>query len=370
LKTWVQKLIEQFDMDFNRSPKGNSQPPAYDLTEDRATLLYIVDSYSKHLIDTDAHPARKVREILDEFSKSLLLPENQNNEKLLFRLRQFFSSYRIEEYSYIEKTFEDFKNIIWDFADQLSEEVQFDKKREGEIKVSLDHLREAVESNSIQDLRSKSREFIDFYIEHQTEKDARRSQRMNSIKKNLDQVKKKLTEANMSMRRDHLTGAYNRRSYDEQMKRYHQLNLVSKTPSTLIALDIDFFKKVNDTYGHHVGDCVLKECVKYLNESFTRDEDFVARVGGEEFAVILPECGLNEAVRMAEAALEKVRSSVYRHNSLEIRFTISMGVAELLDGESDEAWQKRADEALYKSKHSGRNRITVAPHPGKVGIVA
>src|SRR5690606_34478265 len=120
----------------------------------------------------------------------------------------------------------------------------------GDINQSLEGLREAVESNSIEDLRAKSREFINFYLKHQTAKNERRSKRMEHIKKNLSTVKRQLMDANQTMRRDHMTGAHNRRSYDEQVRRYLQLQDIDKEPMTLILLDIDFFKKINDAFGH------------------------------------------------------------------------------------------------------------------------
>ncbi|WII71534.1 GGDEF domain-containing protein [Bdellovibrio sp. 22V] len=362
MKTWVKKLVEQFDMDWGTSSNGkDAQGPV--LTEDRATLLYILDIYNKHLFEIQNHSVRKVRAKLDTFAKELVQPDTEATEKTLFRLRQFISSYRIDEYTYVQNTFDDFKRIIWDFADHLSEEAHVEEASQGDINQSLEQLREAVESNSIEELRAKSREFINFYLKHQSTKNERRSKRMESIKKNLTTVKKQLMEANQTMRRDHMTGAHNRRSYDEQVRRYLQLHEIDKDPMTLILLDIDFFKKINDAYGHDIGDFVLKECVRLLNESFSREEDFIARLGGEEFAVILPGCNVDSAIKMAEEAMNRIRKEVFVQDKLEIRFTISMGIAEITPGETADSWYKRADEALYESKQTGRNKFTLAKSP-------
>jgi diguanylate cyclase len=132
--------------------------------------------------------------------------------------------------------------------------------------------------------------------------------------------------------------------------------------------DIDFFKKINDSYGHDIGDFVLKECVQMLQGSFNRKEDFVARIGGEEFAVLLPDCKIEEAVKKAAVCLDKIRKEKLLHGKLEIKFTVSMGLAELNPGENAEQWLKRADQALYQSKNSGRDKYTVSPN--KIQIVA
>jgi len=357
LKQWVKKLVDQ--LDWNEAEKG-SAPPHEDMTEDRATLLYILDTYSKHLFEVDKQPVRRVRETFDSFVKGLVSPD-KSSEKILFQLRQFFSSYRIDEYSYIQNTFDDFKRIIWDFAEQLSDDIQYEQAKDAEAARSLEQLREAVDANSIDALRSKSREFIDFYIKYQTQKDDRRTKRMSTMKKSLSSVKKQLMEANHNMRVDHLTQAYNRKSFDEQMKKHMQMSVISQTPVSLIILDIDFFKKINDAYGHDIGDFVLKECVKMLQEVFHRDDDFVARIGGEEFAVILPAFTSESTIVKAEEALNKIRKEVFVHGELKINFTVSMGIAQWTQNETQDQWLKRADSALYNSKQTGRNKYTVAP---------
>ena len=144
------------------------------------------------------------------------------------------------------------------------------------------------------------------------------------------------------------------------MKNHHRLFELSKTPVNLIMLDIDHFKKVNDTYGHDIGDFVLKECVKMLKQVFGREQDFLARIGGEEFAVIAPDYEVEALVQKAEQALEKVRKEVFVHGEHQIRFTISIGLSVLQPGETVDQWMKRADAALYNSKNTGRNKATLS----------
>jgi diguanylate cyclase (GGDEF)-like protein len=361
LKQWMKKLVQQFDVEWGDQDSVKKDPPQ--ISEERATLLYLLDTYNKHLFEIDTQPIRRVRETLDGFARELVKPDTEETTKMLFKLRQFFSSYRIDEYSYIQKTFEDFKAIIWDFADHLGEDMTEEKNQDAQAQARLEGLREAVESNSIEELRAKSRDFINFYIGEQLKKDERRSKRLTSVRKNLNNVKKQLTEANHTMRVDHLTGAYNRKSFDEQLKNHARMFEFSRTPVSLIILDIDHFKKVNDTYGHDVGDFVIKECVRMMKEVFSRDVDFVARIGGEEFAIILPDMSFEEAANHCEKAMAMVRKEVIVQAGNEIRFTVSMGLAQIVETEPVEQWIKRADSALYESKSSGRNRLSIAaPH--------
>lgn len=359
VKSWVQKLVSQFNFEFEGQTE-NGEAPQTPISEDRATLLFILDTYNKHLVEVHGHPVRKVRETLDEFAKGLLDPEGRDQEKLLFRFRQFFGSYRIDECSYLQKTFDDFRGIIWDFVDQLSEDLNQEQSTDRDMHQSLKQLREAVEANSIDILKNQSRRFIDHYVEHQTRKDKRRSDRIVSIKKNLDSVREQLFEANSSLRSDHLTGAFNRKSFDECLHQHVKMRGLSSEPVTLIMLDIDHFKRINDTFGHPVGDFALKECVQSLRDIYNRNSDFIARVGGEEFAVILPGCDINDAVIKAEQTLARTQKDVFTHEGHELRFTLSMGIAQLSPTETAEQWLKRADQALYKSKNTGRNRYTVS----------
>lgn len=370
MKKWIQKLVEQLGFD-RTSESSSGKKKKLEISEDRATLLYMLDVYSKHLNEIENHPVRKVRESFDELARELVDPASKADpEKILFRARQFFSSYRVDEYTYVRKTFEDFKAILWDFVEQLADDSRFEQVADKEVKASLKDLREAVESESIDILRTKSREFIDSYIEYTSKRDERRARRMSSIKKNLDSVKKKLVEADRSMRTDHLTGAFNRRSFDEHVKQQISLSDVAGISVTLCMMDIDFFKKINDTHGHDVGDFVLKECVRILHDCYGKDTDFVARIGGEEFAVILQDHDVDKALERAGAAFDRIRQEVFVHASTEIRFTVSMGIAQYEVGESSDQWIKRADQALYDSKHGGRNRWTIAPSASTIKRVA
>lgn len=367
MKSWVKKIADQFDLGIKgkgasgSSVDGESSAVSADFSDERATLLYLLDIYGKNLFDLDKHPVRKTREIFDDYCKSLLQPDYPDADKLLFRIRQFFSAYRVEEYSYIQRSAEEFKSIIWDFADQLGEDIQVEQAKETEIKAQLDELREAVESNAIEKLKSKSREFIDTYVQYQTQKDERRNKRIGTMSKSLQVMKKQLAEAQTSLKVDHMTQAYNRKSFEEQGLRYQQLYGLSKGSISMLIFDIDHFKKVNDTYGHDMGDHVIKECVRFLKESFQRENDFVARLGGEEFAVLLPDFDLQSAAKKVEECLSRIRRETIIHKNLNIKFTVSCGIAQLLQTEAFPQWFKRADMALYQSKNSGRDRYTVSP---------
>jgi len=161
---------------------------------------------------------------------------------------------------------------------------------------------------------------------------------------------------------DPLTGIYNRRYLEDILK--HLLKSLSRSGGllSLMMIDIDNFKKYNDTYGHSEGDKCLKTVATTLSESIPRADDFVARYGGEEFTIVLPNTDENGARLMADKLLERIRSKNIPHESSDITsyVTFSIGVAtgRVEHSQSGEDYIKMADEMLYQSKQSGRNRYS------------
>ena len=161
---------------------------------------------------------------------------------------------------------------------------------------------------------------------------------------------------------DALTGVYNRRRFLELGEYEHTRELRTLRGLCLLALDIDHFKKVNDTHGHAVGDATL---VRFVQACATglRVMDTLGRVGGEEFAVILPETSLAEACEVAERMRVAVADCVMSGHAGPFQITVSIGVARLGPAESFETLMARADSQLYRSKHAGRNRWQAGPDP-------
>jgi len=161
---------------------------------------------------------------------------------------------------------------------------------------------------------------------------------------------------------DQLTGIYNRRYMDGHLKKVIKSMVRTNSKLSLLLIDIDYFKKYNDTYGHDAGDNCLRIVASALSKCVSRDLDFVARYGGEEFAVVLPNTDKNGAHVIAEKLLEKVRECKIPHKASHIAdyVTISVGgttgIVKHFHNVQD--YVKAADKALYESKKNGRNRYT------------
>lgn len=159
---------------------------------------------------------------------------------------------------------------------------------------------------------------------------------------------------------DGLTGLYNRRFWEEQFVMEFKRGRRSENPSTLIMLDIDHFKKVNDTYGHPAGDEVIKTLGEIIKKSI-RETDIAGRYGGEEFAIILPDTPVANVEFVSERIRRLVEKCTVVYDQIDISFTISIGIAGLDPTHKDSTqWLDVADKALYKAKESGRNRVMLA----------
>lgn len=153
---------------------------------------------------------------------------------------------------------------------------------------------------------------------------------------------------------DQLTNLYNRHYLDEAFEHATKSRREKDEKGLqLIMLDIDHFKRINDNYGHAIGDEILQSLAKILLSN-TRPYDIVARQGGEEFEILLPECRLNTAIQIAE----RIRREIENYDNTDHpRFTASLGIAEYAKGDTIKSMRQRADIAVYQAKAEGRNRV-------------
>jgi len=205
----------------------------------------------------------------------------------------------------------------------------------------------------------------DDYISKRTSKSQlisrlRTAQRILSLEHSL---RTSLKSREQEARTDHLTGAYNRRFLFQQLSRELAAAHLARDELSVLVLDLDHFSEVNDRYGHAAGDSALKEAVKRIYECLRRDSDWCARMGGDEFSVVLPQTSIAGATLMAEKLRGAIEESPVRTGTGIVRMTVSIGASSLgaiSDRESTTAERllDLADQSLYKSKEAGRNRVT------------
>jgi diguanylate cyclase len=176
----------------------------------------------------------------------------------------------------------------------------------------------------------------------------------------IDQLKSKMAQYREEALKDPLTQIDNRRGFEKKLKEAIRQANADETSLCLIMADIDYFKKVNDTHGHLVGDNVLRMVAATIKESI-KGKDLAARLGGEEFAILLPDTPFDGAMKLADdirLAFERLDLKKKSNGESLGKITLSFGVSTFKVSESVEDFVNRADEALYQSKNTGRNRVT------------
>jgi diguanylate cyclase len=161
------------------------------------------------------------------------------------------------------------------------------------------------------------------------------------------------------VREDQLTGSLNRRGLDDVLEREMARADRRKTPLCVAMLDLDDFKKINDTLGHAGGDLALIHLVRVVKETL-RAMDVIARFGGEEFMIVLPDTPLEAASQTVTRVQRELTKRIFMHNNEKVLITFSAGVALRKAGEDQESLIRRADEAAYQAKRSGKNRVVSA----------
>lgn len=190
----------------------------------------------------------------------------------------------------------------------------------------------------------------------------------NELQEARTQIAKKQQELEIYVseaRTDTLTGLRNRRSFNEEINRQFAQRQRQGITFSLLMIDVDHFKKFNDTYGHLAGDLVLRSVARMLTNTL-REMDIVCRYGGEEFAVICPGSMLTQAAAGAERVRAAIEASEITLKEGTVRVTVSIGVAEVDEAEIAEGLIQRADNALYAAKHAGRNQVQL--HDGRACV--
>jgi diguanylate cyclase (GGDEF)-like protein len=175
----------------------------------------------------------------------------------------------------------------------------------------------------------------------------------------LESVNEKLAELSTT---DALTGVRNRRYFDQMLEREFNRARREREQLSILMLDIDYFKRVNDEYGHQVGDDALRRVANVLQDVVHRTTDFVARYGGEEFVIILPNTEVKGAYLVAEKIRKKIANQQFDAAGIMFSITVSIGLMgdEPSSGFNADFWLKEADDALYKAKEEGRNKVVIS----------
>ncbi len=212
-------------------------------------------------------------------------------------------------------------------------------------------------SKNIDAIRGGVDDFVDRFNErHEAteERNLKLTRQLSQMEQETQELQVMLMENREKLLYDALTGVYSRMAYDEriaqELARWNRYG----TPFSYVILDIDHFKRINDTYGHNAGDKALK-IVAQLMLQYLRQSDYVFRIGGEEFVLLLTNTPAASADTMTQKLRDGIAGSSFHFKGEPVSLTLSAGITETRPNDDFESIYERADQALYKAKHSGRN---------------
>lgn len=247
------------------------------------------------------------------------------------------------------------------FVDRLGELAESTGNYHGKITAFAERISSA---GSLQELAGL---VDDIAKETQTvEQSARRSQaELQALRTTVDQahreivrLESELSQASEMVRHDPLTGALNRKGFEEMLEREMARQVRRSSLLSISLLDVDNFKALNDTYGHATGDDALRHLAMVIRENL-RPQDSCARYGGEEFLVLLPDTSVDDAAIVMRRLQRELTKRFFLHENQKLLITFSAGVTEIKDGEAPEKAIERADKAMYSAKRQGKNRVEI-----------
>jgi diguanylate cyclase (GGDEF)-like protein len=267
---------------------------------------------------------------------------------------------RRREQQHVNKALGDLRQSIWAFAQSLGTALVEDQRADNHFKSQIDRLKVALERPSIEELKKEVVSAASSMSRLVTQRQQTQRRRLDELGARVTDLAGQLREAKQENTRDPLTQLVNRKGFDDFLNRMVFMRDVFGEAACMLMIDADRFKGINDTYGHPGGDAVLKAIADCMVRSFPRKSDLVARYGGEEFAIILPDTSAQNARRLAERMLQSIRDLRIPHGSQVITVTVSIGVGQLGRIESVQDWLDRTDQALYRAKVEGRDRVVEA----------
>ncbi|AFL72756.1 GGDEF domain-containing protein [Thiocystis violascens] len=273
-------------------------------------------------------------------------------------LSEFVTLMRRREQNYVNRQILGTRQVMGDFVQTLGQILAEDQEEQTRVTSIIGKLRCAIESNApVETLSQEAIHAIDLITHITQEREQRHQIMLHHLTARLQTLRGELDAAQREMELDSMTRLYNRKAFDTQLDRVFELSKLSGQPACLMMVDADFFKTINDRFGHPVGDLVLRRLANCCAEAFPRKTDFVARYGGEEFAVVLQDTSLKTAIQLGERLLDAVRAMTIEHESGVIRITISIGLAEIDPHASAGQWLRATDSALYRAKSNGRDQL-------------
>ena len=304
--------------------------------------------FAGHIENGAAVPARNI-------------PQSADGQREWTQVQRFFAERRRAEKAFVTERLDNYRDIVEDLVIGLRQIGERDQSTESRVRDGLTDLQHAVSLGNIKDIKAALADTVRTVTDVFAEQKREYEEQLGQMNQRLSSLRQDLVAAREEMQRDPLTDAYNRKAFDKAIEQSLNLHYVLNQPVTLVMIDLDKFKGVNDTYGHSAGDAALRAVGECLERSFIRKGDLVARYGGDEFAVILNDTEARQAAGLIERFLDRVGQIEIPGLASDLQVSCSAGFTEVHESDTVASLVQRADKALYEAKSAGRNRAWHTP---------
>ena len=328
------------------------------LTELSRTLLTLLQQYRCELEEIQSG---KFLEDVEEFKEAF--PEAETPLALDRSRRSFYEKavqFIKKEKSYLEDREAELKSMITVLTEAIATLSHGNEDYHGKILQTTQTLSQISQLEDIRKIRSSLSVEIGLLKDAVKEQQSKERQQQAKLSESVETLQSKLKTAINRSLREPLTDLFNREGWDHELTEACRVATVTNKPFTVAMVDVDAFKKINDSGGHQVGDLILKKLASFFKESL-RAEDFIARFGGDEFAFALSSPSLDKAQARLERLCKEISKPTYNcpvnGKEFYLKISISVGLSLYRVGDTPESLIHRADEALYLAKKNGKNRV-------------
>jgi diguanylate cyclase len=275
-------------------------------------------------------------------------------------VRAFVSDYCRGASTHARTVTGDLRQVVWVFIQNLNHAFAEDRDSDTRIREQLNRLEQIAESATASDLKREVMATVGTLTQTVDERRRRHKEHVEVLGAQVRALGTELETARRDGETDPLTKLYNRKALDQYLARSVELHSAFGSSTCLLLVDIDRFKGINDGYGHQTGDEALRKVSDAVSRVFLRKNDFVARYGGDELAVVLRETAIEATMSLADRLVRLVRTVELERDGVRIPVTTSIGVAALGVGQDVAGWLDAADKALYRAKQRGRDQAVTA----------
>lgn len=326
-------------------------------SESIRALFLFVREYTLDISEIDADGFKKQLEALedkfqpDEKTKTIATQFDRQKGKILAHIQR--------QKKYIGERETEFREIIDLMTAAMSGLDNKNRDFYSSIRSQGERFEQITLLDDIKRIKSELVREVDKMRAMVRDKENLDQKALDSLSNQVDILKKELDKARHSANTDGLTGVNNRKALDRYLQSLVERNTITRIPFSLLMMDIDDFKQLNDTYGHTVGDRMLLAFADKCRAA-VRSDDFLARYGGEEFTLILPGASLRNANKKARKLCQSIAAARYAADDSPkpevVSITVSIGVSTYQSGDTVKSLVDRADQCLYKAKATGKNR--------------